>query len=167
MQPAAGEILFGKVVQLSISNGGMPKRAVAETEITRDGLPGDWQKNRKYHGGPDRAVCLFSAELYDWLRKDHGLDLIPGSVGENVTTSGLELMSMQPGDQLSIGEAVIEITGIRVPCQSLKIWHVDLHKIIKGRSGWVAKTVSPGMARTGDRVEYLSARKPTTTRITG
>ncbi len=57
------------LIQLSVSGGGMPKLAVPEARVTRDGVADDWQLNRKYHGGCDRAVCIFSDELYDWLRR--------------------------------------------------------------------------------------------------
>ncbi|MFN9577181.1 MAG: MOSC domain-containing protein, partial [Gemmatimonadota bacterium] len=55
--------MTGRIEQVSISPGGVPKRAVSEARVTRDGLVGDWQLDRKHHGGPDRAVCLLSAEL--------------------------------------------------------------------------------------------------------
>jgi MOSC domain-containing protein YiiM len=75
----------GKLIQVNVSPGGMPKLAVAgPVRVTVDGVPGDWQKNRKYHGGPARAICLFSTELYAELARE-GVELSPGSVGENFT----------------------------------------------------------------------------------
>ena len=55
------------LVQVNVSaEGGMPKLPVrAGARVTRDGVDGDWQRNRKYHGGPNRAVCIFSEELYE------------------------------------------------------------------------------------------------------
>ncbi|MGH6631118.1 MAG: hypothetical protein ACREB3_15430, partial [Burkholderiales bacterium] len=50
------------VHQISTSNGGVPKLPVAEARIMVEGLVGDRQRNRAHHGGPDRAVCLFSLE---------------------------------------------------------------------------------------------------------
>src|SRR5436190_18820610 len=98
-----------KLVQVNVSKGGMPKLPVLSAEVTKDGVAGDWQKNRKYHGGPDRAVCVFSQELYSWLR-DKGIDLVNGSVGENFTTRGLDLHKLSVGDRLRVGDVcVIEI----------------------------------------------------------
>src|SRR4029079_17896230 len=94
----------GTVVQLNISNGGMPKLPIPTARVTRDGLVGDWQKVRKYHGGPDRAVCLFSEELYGWLREQGVKDVVNGSIGENFTTRGIELMSLNAGDRLRVGD---------------------------------------------------------------
>src|SRR5262245_45243902 len=95
------------LVQLNISQGGMPKLPIALARVSIDGVEGDWQKTRKYHGGPDRAICLYSEELYEFLR-DKGVDLVNGSVGENFTTRGLDLQAVAVGDRIRVGECVIE-----------------------------------------------------------
>jgi MOSC domain-containing protein YiiM len=144
----------GTLVQVNISNGGMPKLSVAHAQVTAAGLAGDRQKNRKYHGGPDRAVCLFSTELYDRLRS-LGIDLAPGSVGENFTTTGIDYQRLARGDRLRVGGCVVEITNVRVPCRSLKQWDADLPELIVGYSGWVARVLTEGPVRPGDPVETL------------
>ncbi len=135
----------------------MPKLARAEARVTRDGVDGDWQLNRKYHGGCERAVCLFSAELYDWLRREYSIDLQPGCVGENFTTTGIDLQTLKPGDRLSVGEVVIEITKVRVPCRSLNQWDPRLLDVIEGHSGWMARVVRAGVVRPGDPVAFVVA----------
>lgn len=145
----------GTLVQVNVSNGGMPKLPVESARVTVDGLEGDWQKNRKYHGGRGRAVCLFSEELYEALRAD-GFELAWGSVGENFTTRGVDLQSVGVGSRLRVGPCLIEITNVRVPCRSLdKTWGKGLMKAIEGRSGWVAKVVEEGEVRAGDEVKVL------------
>ncbi|CAN5604712.1 MOSC domain-containing protein [soil metagenome] len=146
----------GELAQLNISPGGMPKLPIESARVTVDGVPGDWQTNRKHHGGPDRAICLFSHELYDWLRDDFAIDLKFGSVGENFTTRGIDLLALRPGDRLRIGEScTIEITDIRIPCGNLKRWDQRLLHVIQGKSGWVAKVVVEGDVKTGDAVEVI------------
>ena len=144
----------GTVEQVSTSPGGIPKRAVDVAHFTPDGITGDWQKSRKYHGGPDRAVCLYSVELYAWLRK-RGVDLSPGAVGENLTTRGIDLDSLAVGSRLRVGMAMIELTDVRIPCATLKKCDPLLPKLIKGHSGWVAKILEAGAVRAGDGVEVL------------
>lgn len=144
----------GRLVQLNVSKGGMPKLPIESAHVTAEGVAGDWQKNRKYHGGPKRAVCIFSVELYDRLR-EHGIDLKPGWVGENFTISGLDLQALGKGDRLKVGECIIEITDVRVPCANLKKWDADLPELIVGFSGWVAKVVTDGVVRPGDVVEKV------------
>lgn len=142
------------LAQLNISPGGMPKLPIASALVTHAGVEGDWQLNRKYHGGPDRAVCIFSVELYDELRRD-GIDLAPGSVGENFTTAGLDLCALSTGDRLQVGPCLIEITKVRIPCRSLDQWDKRLLTLIKNRSGWVARVLVDGMVQTGDRIEMV------------
>jgi MOSC domain-containing protein YiiM len=147
--------MTGTLLQLNVSPGGMPKLPVLVARVTANGVDGDKQRNRKYHGGPDRAVCLFSTELYDRLRS-LGVDLGPGSVGENFTTTGIDLQRLAKGDRLKVGdECVVEITNVRVPCSNLKKWDVDLPELIVGFSGWVAKVITDGTVRPGDRIERL------------
>jgi MOSC domain-containing protein YiiM len=142
------------LVQLNVSRGGMPKLPIESARVTVDGVEGDWQKTRKYHGGPDRAICLYSEELYEFLR-DKGVDLVNGSVGENFTTRGLDLQALGVGDRVRVGECVIETTKVRVPCHQLRKWDQDLPELIVGHSGWVAKVVQEGVVRVGDPLEHL------------
>jgi MOSC domain-containing protein YiiM len=145
----------GKLAQLSISKGGMPKGAILFAHVSRNGIEGDKQKNLKYHGGPDRAVCLFSEEFYAALRIE-GIDLANGSVGENFTTRGIDLKALNVGDRLRVGECLIEITDVRVPCRKLNQWHPDLLQTIKGWSGWVAKVIEEGIVRPCDEIELIA-----------
>src|SRR5678815_1151527 len=134
----------------------MPKLPVDSARVTRFGVQGDQQRNLKYHGGPNRAVCLFSDELYVWLR-DQGVDLMYGSVGENFTTRGIDLNTLNKGDRLRVGDCIIELTDVRIPCNSLKKWDERFPKLIVGHSGWVAKVVQEGTVKSGDPIE-LQAR---------
>jgi MOSC domain-containing protein YiiM len=134
----------------------MPKLPVPTARVTRDGLVGDWQKVRKYHGGPDRAVCLFSEELYGWLREQGVKDVVNGSIGENFTTRGIELMDLNAGDQLRVGDRVIiELTDVREPCRQLRMWDARFPKLLLGRSGWLARVVVEGDVKAGDSIVVL------------
>ena len=139
------------LAQLNISSGGMPKTPIAQAMVSVDGVNGDWQKNRKFHGGPNRAICLYSEELYQGLR-EAGVNVKNGDVGENFTTRGINLQHLKKGDRLKVGQCIIELTDIRVPCHQLRKWDDDLPELIVGRSGWVAKVVREGMVKAGDEV---------------
>ena len=144
----------GTLVQVNVSRGGMPKLPVLQAHVGAAGVDGDRQLNKKYHGGPDRAICLFSTELYDRLRSFQ-IDLVPGAVGENFTTTGLDMQKLKPGDRLKVGGCTIEITKVRIPCASLKKWDADLPELMVGFSGWVAKVVNEGIVRPGDDIQTL------------
>ena len=61
----------GRVVQISVSDGGVPKQPVATAHVTAAGIVGDRQRNLKYHGGPDRALCLWSLEVIKALQQEN------------------------------------------------------------------------------------------------
>jgi MOSC domain-containing protein YiiM len=143
------------VIQINLSNGGMPKQPVLHARVTKHGLEGDHQRNKKYHGGPNRAVCLFSHELYEWLR-EKSIDLQYGSVGENFTTQGLDLNTLKKGDRLKVGACIIELSDVRIPCSNLKKFDPDLPELIVGHSGWVAKVIEEATVKPHDPIELLS-----------
>jgi len=142
------------LAQLNVSRGGVPKRPVDAARVTRFGVEGDEQRNPKFHGGPNRAVCIYSEELYAELRTE-GIDVTNGSFGENFTTRGVDLNALEKGVRLCVGDCLIEITDVRVPCNTLKKWSAKLPKLIVGRSGWVAKVVEEGVVKPGDSIEIL------------
>jgi MOSC domain-containing protein YiiM len=66
-----------------------------------------------------RQVHLVHAELHDELRVA-GFDVAPGEMGENLTTRGVDLLGLPAGTRLGLGEAVVEVTGLRNPCGQLE-----------------------------------------------
>lgn len=70
-----------RVYQISMSNGGVPKLPVPEARMTTLGVEGDRQRNPDIHGGPERAVCLFSLEVIEALQTE-GHPIAPGSAGD-------------------------------------------------------------------------------------
>ena len=92
----------GVVHAINISNGGVPKLPRPACFITVDGLEGDRQRDLRYHGGPERAVCLYSLDLIEALRAE-GHDIAPGSIGENLTLKGVDWSAMTPGATVTVG----------------------------------------------------------------
>lgn len=135
----------GVIVSLNRSSGGVPKLAVAEARITRSGMEGDRQRNLKHHGGPDRALCLYSADLIESLRAE-GHEIGPGSLGENVTIGGVDWRLLEPGVQADLGEVRVEITSYAMPCRNIAPVFVG------GRSGRVSQRTHPGESRVYARV---------------
>ncbi len=152
--------MTGTLAQLSISSGGILKSAIPSARVGADGVAGDWQNDRKNHGGPDRAVCIFSEELYAWLSQEHGIDLQPGSVGENFTLRGIDLQRLAVGDRLRVGQCLVQITKVRVPCYKLKRYDQKLPEVIEGHSGWMAKVIEGADVRAGEPVELVNTASP-------
>lgn len=152
---------------INISDGGVPKLPVPEAWVSVQGVAGDRQRNTAIHGGPDRAVCLYSLEIIDALRQE-GHSIEAGSSGENLTISGLNWAQLQPGNQLRIGDDLqIEIVSYTAPCQHNARWFVDgnfnriSHKKHPGWSRLYARVLKEGMVRRGDPVyvEITDSRK--------
>ncbi len=150
-----------RIFQLSISRGGVPKRPVPEAHVDAGGMEGDRQADRRIHGGPDRALCLFAVEQLAALRAE-GHPIAPGCAGENVTTEGLEWRRVVPGVRLRLGaEALIEVTGYTTPCWKNARWFRDgnpdrmSQDEHPGESRVYARVLHPGLLRTGDPIELI------------
>src|SRR5262249_15750207 len=89
------------------------------------GLQGDWQRNRIYHGGPDKAVLMIASELVDEL-SENGYPVTYGSLGVNLTVTGLDRQSWRTGHRYRTGDGLLlELTTQRVPCLNLNPYGAD------------------------------------------
>jgi MOSC domain-containing protein YiiM len=146
------------VHQISVSDGGVPKRPVFEAKVGKTGVGGDRQENLKFHGGPDRAVCLYSLELIERLQ-DEGHPIDVGLSGENLTIAGLEWDLVKPGAVLSLGpDLQLEVTSYTSPCSKNGRWFRDddFSRISQNANpGWsrvYARVLREGIVRPGDTV---------------
>lgn len=108
-----------------------------------------------------RQVHLIYAELFTEVGR-HGYDLEPGQLGENVTTVGIDLLSLPRGTLLHIGvQAVLEITGLRNPCQQINTFRPGLLEEVLTRSsagglirkaGVMSVVLRGGLVRPGDPI---------------
>ena len=102
-----------------------------------------------------RQVHLIHQELLTELRAA-GFDVYPGAMGENITTSGVGLLSLPTGTRIAIGaEAVIEITGLRNPCNKLNMYQDGLMDAVLDRTGegdLVRKSGVMAVVTTGGRI---------------
>ncbi|WP_420457233.1 MOSC domain-containing protein [Rubrivirga sp.] len=146
-----------RVLQVNTSPGGVPKRAVAEAWVGREGLSGDAVNHPKVHGGPERAVCLFSLELIQALQAE-GHPIFPGSVGENLTVAGLDWPTLEVGAVVEVGGARLQLTQRVEPCKTIAGSFADgAFKRIKpdrvpDQTRWYARVLTEGTVRPGDEV---------------
>ncbi len=155
-----------RIFQLNCSPGGLPKLAVREAVVTELGLIGDDHRFPEIHGGPERALCLFSLDRILELQGE-GHSIFPGAVGENVTISGLDWDRMKPGQRLVLGEEVlIEITTYTSPCNSIADTFADgkyqriSQKVHPGYSRVYARVLQPGRLTVGQAVRLLNGSNP-------
>jgi MOSC domain-containing protein YiiM len=143
----------GRVVSIHRSNGGVPKLAIADARISVAGVEGDRQRNLKYHGGPDRALCLYSLDLIEALRAE-GHPVEPGSMGENIVVAGIDWRHMVPGLGLGLGVVEIELTSFAHPCRNIR------GSFLGGRIGRVSSETHPGWSRVYARVLKVGQLAP-------
>ncbi|MFA7291275.1 MAG: MOSC domain-containing protein [Rhodocyclaceae bacterium] len=130
--------------------------------ITREGLAGDVQADRRVHGGPEKAVHHYAGENYARLAAAFpqiAETLVVGSIGENISTFGLDETKVCIGDIFRIGSALLQVSQPRRPC-----WKIDsrygqkgitAHIVETGLTGWYYRVLEEGEAAPGDDFEHL------------
>jgi hypothetical protein len=116
-----------------------------------------------------RQVHLIQAELFEALRAK-GFVVLPGQIGENITTQGLDLLGLPAGTRLHIGDsAVVEVTGFRNPCSQLDKFQPGLMRALLGRdehgevmrkSGIMGIVLADGEVYTGDAIRIALPALP-------
>lgn len=153
------------MVQVSVSRGGIPKRAIPEGRITIERIDGDFWAHPQCHGGPNQTVLLIAEEALEYL-KNEGFPVFPGALGENITMRGIDPRQLRSGQVFRIGGSRLELTKVRVPCDTIEVYGTGIGKAVydaqvKAKdpsspvwafSGFYAKVLSEGIVRPGDSI---------------
>ncbi|MBS1701195.1 MAG: MOSC domain-containing protein [Armatimonadetes bacterium] len=173
----AGEILsvqvgLPKVYQSASDDGedrtwssGIFKRAVeGPVHLGETNLDGDGQADLVHHGGPDRALLLYSAAHYPFWEDRFGHSLEFGSFGENLTITDMDELQVCLGDRFTIGEVEIEVSQPRLPCfklaRRLDKPGLNLEVMENRRGGWYTRTLKSGSIQRGDRLQQTAQPNP-------
>ena len=128
----------------------------ASVKVTKLGLEGDVIVDKKDHGGPDQAVYVYGAADYAWWSTELGVDIAPGTFGENLTISELESGQFNIGDYLHIGEITLQVTAPRIPCSTFATRMNDPQWVKKfrhaERPGLYCRVIKEGLVKAGDPV---------------
>ena len=147
----------------------MPKRPVTEAVVTPLGIEGDLHAKPEIHGGPLKALLLITSEGIEEL-KAAGFPLYHGALGENITTRGVDRYALRAGQRWRIGQVVVELTRLRVPCKTIQVYGPHIGEAIYdqdckaddtssprwGLSGFYASVVQPGPIRAGDPIVLIT-----------
>ena len=128
-----------------------------------------YDRRRDPHRPNLRQVHLIGTELLDELAQ-HGHRVRPGDLGENVTTTGLDLLSLPVGTLLRLGDdAEVRLTGLRTPCRLIDAFQAGLMRHMWGldeagrrtrRAGVMAVVVADGVVRAGDPLAVVLPHGP-------
>jgi MOSC domain-containing protein YiiM len=158
---------FSKVPSLSI-------RLIKGLGVDGDAHMGETVKHRsRVRKDPTlpnvRQVHLMHAELFDELHAQ-GFTVKPGDLGENITTSGIDLLALPSGARLHLGDsAVVEITGLRNPCVQIERFQKglmaatldrDANGDLVRKAGIMGIVIAGGDVRPGDRVRIELPPEP-------
>lgn len=140
------------------------KQAVAgRVRLTRSGLSGDAQADRRVHGGPDKALHQYAAEHYEVLAANFpgaATELVAGSLGENLATRGVTEETVCIGDRFRLGTALIQVSEPRSPCWKIdhRLGTAGLARLIaeRGVVGWYYRVLEEGEVGIGDTLALLA-----------
>ncbi|OGR26963.1 MAG: molybdenum cofactor sulfurase [Desulfuromonadales bacterium GWD2_54_10] len=136
------------VIAVCISeNKGERKKPVDAVELRENhGIVGD-----AHAGEWHRQVSLLAQESIDKMRK-LGLDVNAGDFAENLTTRGIELVSLPIGTRLQVGPTLLEVTQIGKECHTRCAIYYQAGDCVMPKEGIFAKVITGGMIRPGDEV---------------
>jgi MOSC domain-containing protein YiiM len=146
--------MSGKVVSVNISERkGVRKKPVEEAVIRADyGIEGDAHSSSDWH----RQVSLLALESIKKMQ-EMGLDVKPGDFAENITTEGIDLLSLPVGTRVQIGKDIIgEVSQIGKECHTRCAIFYQAGDCVMPKEGIFIKVVHGGPIRTGDDVAVIS-----------
>ena len=161
--------MLGRISQINISHGGVPKHPVSDAMVHPLGVEGDAHAHPHIHGGPNQAILLITSEAIEELRSQ-GFPVYPGALGENVTTEGSDRRQMRAGQRYRLGDVIIELTKVRAPCNQLDGYGAGIHQAMYNKpavkagdastptwaiSGFYAAVIQGGMIRVGAPIVLL------------
>ncbi len=154
---AATEVEYqGKI----ISTGIFKQPVTAPLFISKESLKGDQQVDLKNHGGEHKAVYAFSSDHYPYWRDVlQNTQLTAGIFGENLTISGFDESILHIGDQISIGQCLLEVSQPRIPCFKLGIAlkNKDMPRLFIDHfaTGIYLRVLQEGLIEKGNKVEVI------------
>ena len=126
-------------------------------------------KRKNAHAPNRMQVHLLQAELFDELALA-GFPLSPGQLGENITTCGIDLLTLPLGTRLHLGaEAVVELTGLRTPCKQIEAFQPGLQRQVVsrdaankvlGKAGVMAIVLQDGEVLPTDGIDVVYPATP-------
>ena len=143
----------GEVIAIRLSPAvGALQQEVQSVDAVIGGLQGDHHCDVR----SKRQISVIDQSRLDELGDELGIKIEHGAIRENIVTRGMHLETLEEGDRLQLGDAVIEVTKARTPCHIMTTVHPDLRQKMEGRAGVMARVVQPGKISINDKIRVLS-----------
>lgn len=139
----------GRVVSINISpKKGMRKKPIQEAEIITDtGIKGDAHASNKWH----RQISLLAIESIKKMQ-EKGLNVNPGDFAENITTEGIDLLSLPIGSRMKIGDVEAEVSQIGKECHTRCAIYYLAGDCVMPKEGIFVKVLKGGKIKKGDEI---------------
>ena len=125
----------------------LPMEELAEVQVISDA---GFEGCAHARPGGQRQVLLVDRETLD------AMELSPGILRENITTDGINVNVLAPGQKLRVGEAQLEVSSVCGPCDLMEKIRPGLRRELYGRRGMLCRVVEGGIIRRGDTIEKFS-----------
>ncbi|MDP6224673.1 MAG: MOSC domain-containing protein [Candidatus Poseidoniaceae archaeon] len=154
-------MISGSVVGLFATTvGGVPKPSVNSIDVETLGIKDEIIRDKKHHGGADKAVCLLTQDVLQQLQDD-GHPIVGGSTGENILID-VPFDSLRPGIQIEFREVKLEITMAASPCKTIGDSFINQNfnaisdKKYPGRTRWYARVLVEGTVHQNEQLTINS-----------
>ncbi|MDM5156626.1 MOSC domain-containing protein [Bacillus sp. DX1.1] len=138
---------------------GICKQLTEEAFLSKDGFRGDGVADLRFHGGPDRAVCVYPYEHYALWEQEFQTTLPSSTFGENITVTNMLEHDVFIGDTYQLGEAIIQVTQGRIPCSTIsKRLGIPgiLPRIVEtGYTGYLCRVLQEGIVQKDSQIQLL------------
>ena len=139
---------------------GIFKDHVDSVQVDSLGIIGDVQADKRFHGGPEKALHQYALRSYEKIIKRYPLlhkNAKPGAIGENITATNMNDQNVCIGDIYQIGGVKVQVSSPRIPCWKIdeKFNQPDLNKFVGQNqiTGWYYRILESGSISLDDEVE--------------
>lgn len=139
-----------RVVSINISDKKGVRKKATDSAVIREnyGIEADAHASDKWH----RQISLLALESIKKMQ-DMGLDVGPGDFAENITTEGIDLLSLPIGTRLKIGDDIeVEVSQIGKTCHSRCAIYYQAGDCVMPKEGIFVKVIKGGVIKKGDRI---------------
>ena len=159
----------GKLTQIGDNRSltGIYKQSVEKVSVDELGIIGDIQADKRFHGGPEKALHQYALSSYEKIIKRYPLlhkKAKPGMIGENLSATDMNEHNVCIGDIYKVGSAILQVSSPRIPCWKIdaKFKQPDLNQFISQHrlNGWYYRVLKAGDIKLND--DFLLQQRPNT-----
>ena len=159
----------GKLSNIGVKRSptGIYKQSVEQVSVDELGIIGDIQADKRFHGGPEKALHQYALSSYEKIIKRYPLlrkQAKSGMIGENLSATDMNEHNVCIGDIYNVGSCVLQVSSPRIPCWKIDAMfkQPDLNQFISQHrlNGWYYRVLQAGDITLKDK--FLLQQRPNT-----